>query len=40
MAVLKELGVNAEDQKAILGGNQMRLMGEETSIQSQKQAKG
>lgn len=40
MAVLKQLGVNAEDQKAILGGNQMRLMGEETSIQGQKQAKG
>jgi hypothetical protein len=33
MAVLKELGVSAEDQSAILGGNQTRLMGGETGIE-------
>lgn len=32
MAVLKELGLSPEDTAAILGGNQMRLMGEDASL--------
>jgi hypothetical protein len=38
MTVLTELGLSPADTAAILGGNQMRLMGEDTSVLSPKQA--
>jgi uncharacterized protein len=34
MAVLKELGLSAEDTAAILGGNQRCLMGDDTTVES------